>query len=167
MKTSLLTTIIILLMAPLAGFGQSPGGQSALLVIYRHDYKHHWEPANLNPVVAIDGKNLVKIPDKTYFQMPIKSGEYVFDANPSKGGTYSGDHAPGEHGKLGSTVTVIIQPGTTCYLSVRQIKPLMFGMWSNHIERAAPDSALEDLAGLRRSSPKFSDPGVVYQFEPR
>lgn len=163
MKKPLLFLVAGWIACASVAFAQS--AQSTSLVIYRRDYKHHWEPSPLYPMIAVNGMNLVRMPDKRYFRMSIKPGKYIFDANPSKGGRYSRNHAPGQHGKLGSSVTVFIRPGTTCYLAVRQIKPPMFGTWSDHIERAASGQAEQDLPGLHRVKPKFVDPGVVYKFE--
>lgn len=167
MKSRATSLIVGVIMCSVATGSQSRPSRTAALVIYRSDYKHHWEPASLNPIIAVNGLNLLKIPDRRYFETAIKPGEYVFDANPSKGGKYSQNHRPGQHGKYGSTVAAVIQPGTTCYLAVRQIKPLLLGTWSDHVERVARDQALETLGGLHRLKPKFVDGGVVYKIEPR
>lgn len=140
---------------------QSLSRDTAILVVYRADLKRH---TLIKPVLAVDGKDLVQLPDKHYFQMAIPPGTYTLDVNFADH-KFKKDHEPGEHGKLGAAEVVHIEPGTTCYVKLQLTLPLAFGLARLSMVRAAPDQALQELPHLRRVNPKWVRTGTVYKLE--
>lgn len=145
-------------------YGQSAAPESAILVIYRRDAKHN-SGVFIKPVLSINGHPLLRLPDKRYFQMEIRPGTYTLDVNlPAH--KFLKDHTPGAHGgSTGAAEEINIQPGSTCYMMVTMIKPLVFGIWHLTLVRAARDQALLDLPKLRRLQTKWIQTGEVYKLQ--
>lgn len=142
-------------------FSQSPTPQPAVLVIYRHDRKHN-SGAFSKPWVAINGKLLLRLPDKQYFQTEIRPGTYKLDGNIAH--TLRRFMKRKRVGGTGAEETVNIRPGMTCYVKIMEIKPLL-GVWRISLVRAARDQALQELPKLKRLKPKWIETGMVYKLQ--